>query len=599
MYVGSPEFQAANAKKFQKHRIKGTIDNVPFTSGNILVNSLTITWQNSDASDAKLGGVFITKLTCTFLNNINISARSWHGRKITVDFGLCVDEDPADVYEYFRLGEFFIAEANRVPEGVAVVAYDAMANFDSPLPYEYLTSGTVYNVLAGLCATCNVGFGMSQSDVEALPNGTQTIGLYTPNDCQTYRDILYWIAVTCGGWATINSAGKLVLKAYPAASVQGDDIDDARRLSDVSFSDFVTNFAAATFENDDGTIQTIGSPSAGVTYNVGFDPFLIFGTTETRDAMRTAVFESIYNIRYMPFKVELMSAPIYELGDLVYLNGGILEGNGYNGIVQRIVFAAGKGFSLEGFGANPNLQTNGAKSETGRAVQQAVINSEIVYKTFENEDVINVSDEEAAQIVNIDFSTTKETQIEIWHEIQLMSYKREESSETIVEAVYYMDGVEQSRKPVEVYEHDGAHLLTLNYTMPVVEVGAHNWQVYLNLLDGEQIVIPSAGILALLKGQGITKGDSWTGVIVLDDEIERAAIGFAARSLSDAVELTLCDVEAVQVADNIARASLAFNARRFAESLTFVLEQPTFDIVDESGEYDITDESGAYDIETE
>lgn len=603
MYVGSAEFLAANASKFQKHRITGTIDNIPFSAGNILAGSLTITRQSSDTSDAKIGAVFISKLTCTFLNNIGITARSWQGRKVTINFGLCIDEDPEsdppETYEYFKLGEFYIAEANVVPEGVAVTAYDAMSRFDEALPYEYLTSGSVYNVLAGICATCGVAFGMSQSEVEALPNGAQTIGLYTPNDCQTYRDILYWISVTCGGWATINRDGKLIIETYPTASVLGYEINDTMRLGDVSFSDFVTNFAAATFENDDGTIQVIGSPAAGVTYDVGFDPFLQFGTPETKNAMRTAVFESIFGIRYMPFKIELMSAPVFDLGDVVYLNGGVLEGNGYNGIVQRIVFTAGKGFTIEGFGANPNLQPVGGKSETGRAVQQAVINSEVVHKRFENDSLYIVEDEaDPVQVVNIDFSTTKETDIEVWHEIQLISQNATGQNEIIVMASYYFDGVLMDRRPVEVYDHDGMHLLDLHYCRPVSEVGAHNWAVYLEAHGGE-LTIQQNGILALLKGQGIAKGDTWTGVIILDDEIDRAGFGFSARTVSDSVTLTLCDVDRIQVADTIARAAFGFGARTFAESLAVILEQPTFDIVDESGEYDITDESGAYDLETE
>lgn len=598
MYVGSEAFQTANRLAIQKHRISGSVDSVPFTAAHILGGSLTVTRQSSDSTNSKIGGVFIGQLTCTFMRNLTITGRSWVGRKITLKFSLCVDED-ADTWETFQLGEFIVAKAEIVPDGISVTAYDVMTNFDAALPAEYITSGTLYSILSEICTICGVTFGMNESDCEDLPNGDEILGLYQPNDCKTYRDVLYWLAVTVGGWAEIDWNGRLVLKTYDQETVLGYTIDDTERVNGASFSDFITDYGAATFENDDGTVETIGSIGVGVTYEVGFNPFEQYGLPSVRTRMRSATFGAIFSMRYMPFKIDLLSSPIFELGDVVYLAGGIIDDLAYHGIVQKVTYTAGKGVTLEGFGANPKLQSGSTKDQASRAVQQATQISEIVYKKYENPNTINIGDQEQATVVNIDFTTTKETEVEIWHEVQLMSQKRDGTPEAIVQAVYYMDGIEQDRKPVEVYEHDGAHLLTLHYTMPIEEIGGHNWQVQLYNMDGELIVVPENGVLALLKGQGIAKGDAWTGVIILDDEVGAMDQDMDVLVITDAVDVALEDLETIEVTETVSAYHQDMTVVSLADSVEFKFYQPSFYLVDESKEYNITDESGDYQIITE
>ena len=104
MYIGSNAFQAANERPIQKHRISGTIDNIPFTGRNVLAGSMTISNQCSEESDYKIGAVFIGQLSVTFLRNLSVIPTTWQGRKITVNFGLCIDEID-DIWETFQIGE--------------------------------------------------------------------------------------------------------------------------------------------------------------------------------------------------------------------------------------------------------------------------------------------------------------------------------------------------------------------------------------------------------------------------------------------------------------------------------------------------------------
>ena len=118
MYQGSAAFRTANDKSIQKHRVRGMIDNIPFTGLNILSGSMTVTNQCSDTTDSKIGAVFVGKLTLTFLKNLSVTPTSWKGRKISIVFGLCIDEvnetyeNDQYVYSYYYFPITEIAETS-------------------------------------------------------------------------------------------------------------------------------------------------------------------------------------------------------------------------------------------------------------------------------------------------------------------------------------------------------------------------------------------------------------------------------------------------------------------------------------------------------
>lgn len=597
MYHGSELFAQRNARAIQKHRITGAIGPASFSSADILTGSMTLTRQCSDSTDSQIGAVFVSKLTFTLIREIGINARDFVGQKVTINFGLLLDED-SNTYEYFTLGEFYIVEANVTKAGNVITCYDAMANFEKVLPDNFVTSGTVYSITNNICNICGVDFGMTQAQAEALPNGTTTIGLYTPNDCKTYRDVIYWLSSTIGGFATIDRNGRLIYQTYPTTTIPGDPITFDRRLNDASFSDYITDFGAATFTDADGNTETIGSPGIGVTYQVGFNPFLQYGTEDTKMNMMRAITTAIINIKYMPYKVTIMSAPIYDLGDSLYFSDGIADGRAWNGIIHKITYTPGKGTTLEGFGANPALQNlSRGKQDATRAAQQAAQISEMVMKRYENP-VAAVVGSEPEQVVQIDFVTTKPTEVEIWHEIQIETELSSGSDAMTIEAVYYMDDIEMTRKPIETFTDDAMHLLDLHFEMPVEDVGSHRWEVYLET-SGGTATIREKDVLALLKGQGISKADAWTGVIILDDDVTVYDIEMTIQEITAAVVVGLYDPEYIQISDTVGPVQIEMETQSVTESVNIVLQQFHFAIVSENSEFYITDETGLYHLVSE
>ena len=512
MYTGSADFQTVNQHPIQKQRITGTVDGVAFTSRDILSGSLNISNQCSDSSDYKIGGVFVGQMSVTFLKSFAVQAETWQGKEIVIMFGLCIDEDN-DIWEDFSLGHFTVYEANSVADGISIKGYDAMANFDKVATWQPV--GTLYQILQKLCQRCNVTLGMTQAQVEALPNGLMNYGLWPENDCTTYRDLLYWCAVTVGGFATINRDGELILKSFkrimdyvgPTPALAWD-----KRCTGAKVSDYKTYYRGL-YLTDAKTDEAkyYGNASGGPAYDMGKNPFIQYGTQTTKDQMANTVLQSL-QVRLRPFEATILSCPIWELGDIISMTGGLATGYESRTVVHSWSYSS-SGTKIACYGSNPAL-ANVSKDKGAAAASKSAAMNGISYKRYSNPNEIVVGGSEA-KVCDIYFTADKVTDVEMWHEF-LIDTALTDPSMTL-EAIYYLDGVELSRRPVETYSDSAEHILTLNYCIGVDE-GNHRWEVYLLATGGTATLDAEDGI-SVLKGQGLAKGDVWDGVIILADEV--------------------------------------------------------------------------------
>lgn len=565
MYSGSAAFQTANQAAIQKHKLRGYIGLIAFDDSNILSGSISLERKNADESDIQIGAVFIGSLSMTFLKNTPITPRGWVGKTLTLEFGLEVSED---TYEWMPMGVFSIADATIDASGTTITAYDAMSKFDENLPDWYTTSGSVYSVVQSICSRFSVPFRMTEAQVQALPNGTQPIGLYKPNDCQTYRDIIFWVSQVIGGWAEIDRDGYFVLKTYPRNGVSDVTLTSSDLVSGAQFSSWVTDFGAVTFENEDQTTSLYGSSGVGLTYQAGMNPFLIYGTGGTQTQMRTEVLNTLTHIKYQPFNVSMMCAPVFDLGDVIYFSGDIAGSESAMGIVNSISYGYKNGFTICGVGANPNLQSTMDESEKAAAEsRRSASDKEIEYYSYTNGNEITIGSE-PVKVCDILFSSDKATTVEMWHEFQIETSPSDASME--LEAIYYMDLVELDRKPVETYSDAAKHLLDLHYMSRVYDEGSHTWQVYLVATGGTATMRADGGI-SVLKGQGLAKQDKWNGVIVLDDTVSAFTIISLLGTLS---ELVYCKSEALTYdevfSENVSGYSSVLVTEGLTETVTFV-----------------------------
>ena len=88
MYAVSQRYIDAMRKPVQRHRIKGTIGNVPFTQEHILSGSFTISGQCSDNSMVQIGQVYTTELKITLLRKLGLYRYTVKGMEVAPHFGL-------------------------------------------------------------------------------------------------------------------------------------------------------------------------------------------------------------------------------------------------------------------------------------------------------------------------------------------------------------------------------------------------------------------------------------------------------------------------------------------------------------------------------
>lgn len=601
MYTGSADFQAANNQPIQMHKISGTVDGTAFGPENVLINSVRITNQCSDSVDAQIGAVYIGQLEITFLPNIGISPTTWQGREIALNFSLLIDETP-ETWETFSLGVFTVASAERTLQGFSITAYDNMSKFDKAASWDYLPSGTLYSILNDICTECGVTFGMSQTDCEALPNGDwPNIAMYPGSSVQTYRDILYWLSQLVAGFATCDRSGRLVLRSYStilAAPGNVPQLPQDKRLTGASISDYVTNFRGVTLYNmKEEEDKYYGDPiGTGVVYDLGANPFIQYGTAVTIRDMCLNIANAIkYKLR--PFTASIMSAPIWELGDRLQLSGGIATGYNSTTVIHAISYAHGQSTQLQCFGENPSIAASGTQDKTASTASKSTAQANTSYRRYANPGAVTVSTI-PEKVAEITFTAEKNTDFEVWHEILLTSALDPGETAMEIEAVYYLDGTELVRKPVETYEDAARHILTLNYSAGVNE-GNHLWEVYL-VATGGTASINTNDAIAVLKGQGLSRAEAWDGIIYLTDDVHAVPMPLDVATIDDtSFTLTLVDYETISLSDNVNAAEMAMNAQGFTEVFNIALYQPTAPIsVEESDAFIATEEDGHY-IETE
>ena len=132
------------------------------------------------------------------------------------------------------------------------------------------------------------------------------------------------------------------------------------------------------------------------------------------------------------------------------------------------------------------------------------------------------------------FSANKPTVVETWHEFQLET-NPDEGESFQLEATYYLDLVEVARKPIETYADAAKHIMDLHYATRIQDAGSHQWTVYLTATGGTA-TIDVEGALNVLKGQGLAKQESWSGVIVLDDTVTAFSIVAGVMTLTELVK---------------------------------------------------------------
>lgn len=510
MYNVSQAYQTAETKAVKQFKVRGKVCGKDYTADDILKGSLTVSQQASSPTEISLGAVYIGQLNATFLN-MPIARNSWVGGTVTLQVGLKL---ASGLYEYVPVGTYTIAEAKHAKSGVEIVAYDNMSKFDKFLSFS-TTYGTPYELLTAICQSCNVELGMTVSEIEDMPNGTRTLGIYPDNDCETFRDLLSWVACTLCCFATIDRQGQLVLRPFYGTSVG--TFDNTKRFTGCKFSDYVTSYAGITVNDmDDGGTRSYHNGKAGVTLDVGDNPLMQYGIDSTLDAIGNAIAYALSDVEYVPFEATMLIGVEFDLGDVLTMTDGT-AGEESSCIVHSINWTFDRGCSLKGYGSNPDAGQAKSRYDKMISGMKGSRADEIKYYVFQNASQYDISDGDSEEILYLNFATVKGGYIIFQCEIH---------AEVDGEITFYyrLNGANLDFVPIETFTAtNDPHII--NLFLPYKAAANTTYDLYLIAeMAGGDCFIDIGNLRAMIYGQGLAATDEWNGVIVIDEEINRVAL---------------------------------------------------------------------------
>ncbi len=581
-----------------------TTKNVVYEFGpnEIVKGSGYISSQCCGSTEIELGTVYSAEMGITLLSNID--RYTLEDALVELFYHLRLSDGS---YETVPMGIFEVSEANRTVKCLELKAYDFMLRFEKNFN-GFETIGNACDFIELCCKACKVEMAQTRKEIEAMPNGSENLSVYTDNDIETYRDVLYYVGQVLGGFFCINREGKLELRKYgnePVMTVQ------SKHRFTSSFSDFITIYTAVSSTNmKTQTAEYYAlDPDDGLTMNLGVNPLLQFGVDETREQLCTNILNDLTVINYVPFDSDTIGNPALDLGDVLRFTGGQADEDQISAITSMNCKIGGKQ-SLKGVGKNPRLAQ--AKSKNDKNISGLLNQIEagkIGIHTFTNASAYTVAETDV-KIISIEFATSEENHAQFFGQIivdvkadvveKTASAKGEvvipsvsvngmdgSSSEETLEVSQIGNTVEQTvsvelpviwsedgvvlvhfmfelndevilvHQPEETW-HSGKHTILLYYPIEnVVPNITNTFNVYMKV-SGGACSVDTGNCIASISGQSMGAAAAWDGKIEIEESVGRFAIGggMAVRTFDGELKIETMELVIRGYSDTVGRSSM-------------------------------------------
>lgn len=530
MFEVSEKFKNAVRQNTRKYEWYGTITTkagkeYPFTAKDIVKGSGYIKWQCCSNTEIELGTVYAAEMGISLFSEID--RYTLEDAEVRLYYRLTLLDGTK---ETIPMGIYEISEANRKVRTLELKGYDHMLRFEKTLKLDS-SSGTPYQFLKAACDACKVEMAQTVAEINALPNGKTTLGVYSDNDMETFRDLIFYVAQVLGCFCQIDRYGKLVLKRYGNESVW--NVEQKERF-DSSYSDFVTRYTAVSSTNQiSQTAEYIAmEKDDALTMNLGINPLLQFGLKSVREKILREILTALQKINYVPFDSSTIGNPAMEVGDILKFSGGHADETKISCITSIECKIYGK-MTLKCVGKNPRLAS--AKSKNDKNITGLINSVESGRTIIYN--FVNVAPFEIGQsltnVMDIDFTATEDTTAAFQCEMLLEVIKQEDANadgETEEEtpepelpelSIIYKINNEtiDTFMPTKTCLY-GKHIVTLFFPISkVIENSSNTFSMYLKISTGS-IKIGEAQIRATISGQGLAAGlGDWNGRININENI--------------------------------------------------------------------------------
>ena len=404
MYSVSNAFLTAVKANTRKYYWTGKITTTAgtvyeFDQEDMVKGSGYITSQCCGSTEIELGTVYAAEMGISLFSEIN--RYTLEDAKVELFYHLQLADG---TYEQIPMGIFEISEANRKAKCLEIKAYDYMVRFEKA--FTSLESiGNAYDFMT-LCSTaCDVDLAQDRATIEAMPNGSENLSIYSDNDIETYRDVLFYVGQVLGGFFVINRSGEPELKKYGNTPVL--TVERKHRFTS-SFSDFITRYTAVSSSNLRTQIAEYYAldPDDGLTMNLGVNPLLQFGLDETRRELCENILDDLSVVNYVPFESDTIGNPALDVGDILQFTGGQADSTKYACITSSNIKIGGRQ-TIKCVGKNPKLSQAKSKNDKNISGLLAQIEAgKIGIHTFTNASAFTVQNVDT-KIISIEFATTE------------------------------------------------------------------------------------------------------------------------------------------------------------------------------------------------
>lgn len=524
-----------------------------FGQEDMVKGSGYITSQCCENSEITIGGVYAAEAGLSLITDID--RYTLLDASLTLAFHLLLADG---TYEGVPMGIFFVSEADRHVKAIDLKCYDAMLKFDKGFS-AFGTSGNAYDFMTLASVNCGVALAQDRAEIEAMANGTVTLGIAEDNDIETYRDLLYYVAQVLGGFFTISREGKLELRKFGAAPVLA--VEQAHRFTS-SISDFVSVYTAISSTNLKTQVAEYYAleHDTGLTMNLGVNPLMQLGTEDARKLVCGNILKDVSAIDYVPFDMDTIGNPALDLGDVLTFRGGQADEN-KTSVVTSIRVKIGGKQTLKGVGKNPRL--TGVKSKNDKNISGLLASlagtseaAKYIITDYTNGSAIALKDSVEKNLVSLAFAASEKAesaqffaQVIITVADTVPVVKSTAASGTI--HIPDMDAGGEGNADIEVsppviYEVPGKAEVTFRFVVNGEEVllhrpaetwqeGTHTALLYWPLLkleanqqnrvelyakvSGGTGSIGMQGLVATVAGQSLA-GAGWDGTVSIEESVK-------------------------------------------------------------------------------
>lgn len=490
-----------------------------FDSESIVGGTLSITHEISSDSAIELGTAYTSEIKISLY--MQLDRYILYDGTIQIEFGLELEDG---TYEWISSNTYYITEATRTGDLIAITGYDAMSKMDAVAESQF-TDMTPYEIMEACCENTGVELGNTEEEFENFINGTEYVSEYVTDEesTKTYSAILQAVSQMMGGYVTIDN-DKLYFRQYKmgADRIYGDD----DRFS-LEMADYESWYSGMTYTKiKDNTVEVLGN-TEGLVLNMGINTFMQYGLDEALLVKYQNIFDSITTYIFTPFTATLTIDPSLRVGDIVGFTGnGVVSGK--VAPVTSITYKSSGTMEVKCGGENPKLKDkSGNLSDTAQYLLNSATENKIVYYNFENYEQLVCGDNDEIELFNIGFVSSGGLQLILQGEILLDV----ETTETADNGTYtigdaeakiryvYDDNEIEGFYPTETY-CDGKHILNLFYTLiPNNEVASHRLIGYLSM-SGGNANIDEYNAKTMIYGQGLyASSKPWDGKIDIEESI--------------------------------------------------------------------------------